>query len=467
MSGKPNEPVRRDWLEASGLLHFFRTLAISVQPAKLAIGLVAIVATGLFGLVLDTVWRVGGAGVENSTIEQFIRARELDVPFQEPEGDQGIFEVWRAHEERSVLGLMASCIPGTSLVAGTPFGALMQTHVIGGPAQQFMRVFYGVWWMMRFHTLFFVVFALGMLIIWSLAGGAICRLAALQFAREEKLTAVAGLTYARRKLLGGFLLAPCIPLVIIGVTSFLMILGGAVLRVWIIGDVIAGLAFPLAIVGGFVISLMLLGLLVGGGLFFPAVAVEGSDAFDAFSRGLSYPFSRAWKWVLYAAILLVYGSVCWVFVNLFTFVMLKVTRGIVSFGTSPFGWWARSDGDNPASKLELLWPMSGPGVLYAWPDWSGLAWYEYISAALIGVSVLIVAGLMWSFLVSFYFSGSTIMYFLLRRDVDGTDLEDVCIEDDEEDFAPTDAAPPGRIGPETAAPAPAPAGGAGATAGES
>jgi hypothetical protein len=301
-----------------------------------------------------------------------------------------------------------------------------------------MRIFYGFWWMMRHHALFFVIFSIGMLAIWSVAGGAICRLAALQFAREEKLTAGAGLAYARSKLFGGFALAPCIPLVIIGVTALLMILGGVVLRLPILGDVIGGLAFPLAIVGGFVISLMLLGLLVGGGLFFPAVAAEGSDAFDAFSRGLSYPFTKPWKWVLYSILLLVYGSICWIFVNLFTFVMLKVTRGIVAFGTAPFGWWLRENGDNPVRKLELLWPMSGAGVLYAWPDWSHLAWYEYASAALIGAFVMIVVGLMWSFLASFFFSGNTVLYFLMRRDVDGTDMEDVCIEDDEDfDSSPT------------------------------
>jgi len=434
MAGEPHGAARRDWLEASGLLHIFRTLGLSVQPAKLAIGLVAIVATGLLGLGLDTLWRLHG-GVDGSAIENFIRAREMGLPYEETGGNWGIFQVWRAHEERTTLALLASCIPGTSLATGTPFGAIMESHAAGGPPRHFMRLFYGVWWMMWHHTYYFLIFALGMLVIWSWAGGALCRLAALQFAREEKLTAVNGLTYARRKLIGGFALAPCIPLIIIGATAFLMMLGGAVLRIPVLGDLVGGVAFPLAIVGGFVIAIMLLGCLVGGGLFCPAVAVEGSDAFDAFSRGLSYPFTKPWKWVLYDILLLVYGSICWVFVNLFTFVMLKVTHSVVAFGTSPFGWWSRGEGENTASKMELLWPMGGAHVLYAWPDWSRLAWYEYMSAALIGVFVLIVVGLMWSFLASFYFSGSTVMYFLLRRDVDGTDLDEVFVDDDEGDEA--------------------------------
>ncbi len=39
--------------------------------------------------------------------------------------------------------------------------------------------------------------------------------------------------------------------------------------------------------------------------------------------------------------------------------------------------------------------------------------------------------MMWSFLASFYFSGCTAVYFLLRRDVDKTDLDDIYIDEDE------------------------------------
>jgi hypothetical protein len=292
---------------------------------------------------------------------------------------------------------------------------------------------YGVCWLGRYHTVYFIIFSLGALLIWSCAGGAICRTAAVHFARDEKLTMMQSLRYAWGKLFGGFFLAPCIPLVFILITALLLVLGGLVLRIPILGDLIAGLAFGLAIFGGFVISILLLGLLVGGSLFFPAVAVEGSDAFDAFSRGLSYPLSKPLKAILYAVIALVFASVCWVFVNLFTFVMLTITRALVGFGTSPFGWLNRGEEGETLSKLDLLWPLTGPNAMYSWPDWGRLGWYEYISAVFIGVYVLMVIGLMWSFLASFYFSGSTVIYYLLRRDVDGTDLDSVYIEEEEED----------------------------------
>ena len=71
----------------------------------------------------------------------------------------------------------------------------------------------------------------------------------------------------------------------------------------------------------------------------------------------------------------------------------------------------------------------------------------YLNAAgnfLIGIWLLIVVGLVAAFLVSFYFSGSTIIYCLLRREVDATDIEDVYLEEDQEELteAPSPEVPP-------------------------
>ncbi len=182
------------------------------------------------------------------------------------------------------------------------------------------------------------------------------------------------------------------------------------------------------------IALLLIGTLVGGHLFWPAVAAEGQDAYDAFSRGLSYAFTKPWKTILYTVIATVYASICWLFVNLFTFLALTLARGIVAWGTSPFGWWRRGTGDAAVAKLDLLWPpLTGFNALYRWPDTANLAWNEYISVFFIAIYVLLVIAMMWSFLASFYFSGCTVVYFLLRRDVDKTDLDDIYIDEEDGD----------------------------------
>ena len=417
-------------MEASGLLHLFRVLGLAVQPAKLGIMLGAIILTFTLGTVLDWFWTANG-GIGKDAVASFI-SRADDGTHEDPEGDLGIFHVWREHERRCVLGLMGSSIPGASVAAGTPVGIYVQTHSAAQPLRNLAAAGLGFWWLFRMHPFYFVLFGAGCLLIWSCAGGAVCRLAAVQFARDEKLGMRQSLTYSRGHLFDGFVLAPCIPLGFIVALMLALALFGAFLRIWFLGDLLGGILFVLPLFGGVAIALLMIGTLVGGHLFWPAVATEGQDAYDAFSRGLSYAFTKPWKTILYAVIATVYASICWLFVNLFTFLALTLARGIVAWGTSPFGWWRRGTGDAAVAKLDLLWPpLTGFNALYRWPDTANLAWNEYISVFFIAIYVLLVIAMMWSFLASFYFSGCTVVYFLLRRDVDKTDLDDIYI--DEED----------------------------------
>jgi len=425
---------RGDWLRASGLPELFRVLGFAVHPAKLGLALAAIIATFIYGGILDRLWVRGG--VPRDAVARYIASCELDTPYEEGSDDWGVFRTWREHEARCILGFLGSSIPGASVATGTPVGSFLEAHSQAHALRNLTGIGYGVFWFMRYHPVFFVLFAAGALAIWSMAGGGICRIAAVQLARDDKLTIKQALLFARQRFFGGFFLAPCIPLVFAAIVMVVMALGGVVLRIPWFGDLFS-IFFIFAIIGGFIVALLLLGLLVGGSLFWPVVAAEGSDAFEAFSRGLQYSFSRPWKAILYLVFATLYASVCWLFVNLFTFFALTITRGVVSWGTSPFGWWSRGGEGAQVSKLELLWPMSGPNALFSWPDCSKLGYLELVSAFFIGVYVLLVIGLMWAFLASFYYSASTVIYFLLRRDVDGTDIGDVFMEGESPEHALT------------------------------
>lgn len=418
-----------NWVEACGIRHIFRTVGLSLHPAKLGIALGAIIATIVFGGVLDWAW-TRGSGIGADAISDYVASREMQRTYVEPTGALGPFAVWREHERQCIVGFLGSAIPGASLAAGTPLGSYIAPPFHVGPLRYLADMAYGGLWMMRVHPFFFLLFGAASLLIWSLGGGAICRIAAVQFARDERLTARQALAYAKDRLIGGFVLAPCIPLVFILIAAVLLVLGGMLLRVPILGDVLMGPLFALAILGGFVVAVLIVGLLIGGGLFWPTVAAEGSDAFDSFSRSLSYPLSRPWKALLYAIIATLLSAISWVCVNLFVYFALTITRAMVGFGTSPLGWWNRGTAEAPVRKLDLLWPLGGPSALYTWPDWSKLSWYEYFSASWIALYVMLVIGLMWAFLATFYFCSSTVLYFLLRRDVDATDLEEVFITDD-------------------------------------
>ncbi len=415
------------WLEASGLVSILRTLGLAIHPAKLGIALASLFLTIVLGGALDWIW-VRAGGVDPSAITRFVSAREQNQAHSEPAGSSGVFDVWLTHERQCVLGFLGSSLPGASLAAGTRLGSYVEAYSNSSPLRNLSGMGQGALWMVLYHPLYALLFGLGSLLIWAWGGGAICRIAAVQFAHDDKLTIQQGIAYAKGKWVGGFVLAPCIPLAFMAITAALMIGGGMLLRLPIFGDLVCGLGFGLAILGGFVVTVLVMGLLLGGSLLWPTVAAEGSDAFDSFSRSFSYPFSKPWKFALYAILSVVYASICWALVSFLAYVALRVTRGIVGFGTMPFGWWNRGDEGTVIRKLDLLWPIGGPHALFAWPDWSRLAWYEYVSALPIALYVLLLIGLVWAFLISFYFSASTVVYFLMRRDVDGTDLDEVHVE---------------------------------------
>ena len=84
-------------------------------------------------------------------------------------------------------------------------------------------------------------------------------------------------------------------------------------------------------------------------------------------------------------------------------------------------------------------------------NFSGLAFSEKIGAFLILFWNMLLVGLLGAFAISFYFSANTIIYYLMRREVDATELDDVYVEESDDDLA--DAAPiaatPAAIAPAT------------------
>jgi len=290
-------------------------------------------------------------------------------------------------------------------------------------------------WMVLEHFWFLLLFSLPTLLIWSLFGGAICRMAALNVARDERISPKTALAFARRKLVS-FFTAPLFPvLLIVGIGVFLF-LGGLVTAVPGIGEILGGVAMGLALLGGFLIAAVVTGAVGGGWLMWPTIAVEGSDSFDAISRSYSYVYARPWRAAFYVAVGTVYGAITYLFTRFFILVVLKASRLFVGFGM----WMADRPGTgNPgATKIDTLWPA---------PSWSdlkpasvpiGMENWDAVGAFLVCIWVTIAVALLCAFLASFFLSGSTIIYYLLRREVDATDVEDVYLEEEEGEEAPFD-----------------------------
>jgi hypothetical protein len=171
---------------------------------------------------------------------------------------------------------------------------------------------------------------------------------------------------------------------------------------------------------------------------YPTVAVEGSDSFDAISRSFSYVFARPWRMLFYTFVAVVYGALTYLFVRFFIWLLLGLTHFFVS-------WWFTKNGD-PATVGQVfphIWPNVGPtpfDTLTYSPHYEQLKWSEDFAAGMISFWVYLVIGLLGAYAISFYFSANTIIYYLMRREVDATELEDVYVEESEDEFADTAAA---------------------------
>jgi hypothetical protein len=295
---------------------------------------------------------------------------------------------------------------------------------------QVNKLMLGMCWFSRYHQVYAGLFILIKLAIMAIVGGAICRMTALQFAREERIGPWRALQYSLGRF-GKFLMAPVFPiLIVLGIMLITWALGyiGAVPG---IGEVLAGICLGLGLVGGFIVALVLVGLVGGFNLMYPTIAVEGSDSFDAISRSFSYVYSRPWRLGFYSFLGAIYGSVCYVFVRLFIFLVLMVIRGSLGY------YSINSDGSSAIiirGKLDAIWSSPTFANLQPEVNWLSLNGTETLGAVFIWIWVALMTGLVLAFVVSFYFSVNTVIYFLMRQRVDATSLEEVFVEEGIEDL---------------------------------
>lgn len=290
----------------------------------------------------------------------------------------------------------------------------------------------GLCWMIWQHPVFAVCFLLPALALWAFFGGAIYRIAALHSAREEKISIGQAMRFSCGKFLS-FFTAPLIPLGIIVVIGLLVSLGSLLGNIPYVGEIIVAVLFFLPIVAGLLIAFLLIGLVGGFPLMYPTVAVEGSDSFDAISRSFSYLFARPWKAGLYALVAVVYGTITYLFVRLFLFLAMLGTHFFVSVGFIGSG---STELGSESDKLDLIWSTPTFTDLTGGHSWLAMDGAEKFAAGVISVWTFLVASLAAAYLLSFFASASTMIYYLLRKGVDATDLDDVYVEESEGEELP-------------------------------
>ncbi len=348
---------------------------------------------------------------------------------------------------------------GSVAPAAVPSGAEFPAQLTAAAAPRSFGVFYwvlmgfsGLAWLITQHWVYALISLAFFLAVWAVLGGAIHRIAALHAAREEKISIMQALGFSISKI-GSFITAPLLPLAIIlfiGLGMSLVSLFGAIPYV---GEVVLGLLFFLALLGGLAMAFLAIGWFFGGALMYPTIAVEGSDSFDAISRSFSYVLSRPWRSALYGLAALVYGAITYLFVRLFIYVAMITVHAFVRLGVFTGGGGLSPNAD----KLDVIWAKPSFNSLWGTFNWQAMDATEKFAAFCIGVFTFLLAAVVVAYLISFFCSSSTIIYLLLRRKVDATDMDDVYVEEPQEPVPPmpteTPAAPTGEPAP-TPAPAP-------------
>lgn len=142
------------------------------------------------------------------------------------------------------------------------------------------------------------------LLVWGLVGGAITRIAALKFTRDEGPGFSYALRHAASKLMS-YSAAPLIALAGASVFAVQLVVLGLLMRFELVA-MLAGIVWPFVLLLGLLMAILLVGALLGWPLMWATVSVEGTDAFDALSRSYAYVYQRPLRllwYVVFAGIL--------------------------------------------------------------------------------------------------------------------------------------------------------------------
>jgi hypothetical protein len=295
------------------------------------------------------------------------------------------------------------------------------------------------------NHLYFTLVLLWTLATWAVFGGAITRMATVQLARKEKISIGEALRFTWARI-ASYFTAPLFPLVFVVAVLILLIVYGWLHMIPIVGDIVVdGLGWPLVLLAGLVMAVILVGLL-GWPLMYATISSEGSDSFDALSRSYSYVYGAPWHYLWNSVVAIAYGAVLVFFVGFMGSLMVYlgkwgVSQGIAAsaerepaylfvYAPTSFGWRQLLLQGSPA--------VDAAGAIDAarYAEYlNGFTWYNKVGAGLVACWLYLIFLAIIGFGYSYFWSASTIIYLLMRRQVDDTELDEIYVEEDESDEA--------------------------------
>jgi hypothetical protein len=411
------------WPEVLPWLNLVTALRLAFNPR-------ALVFAALAWLAVAAGWRMCGAGFEamlapadDSHLAQTL-AKFHQWPWEQLPPLAGWWQIEVLGEDGPLWWWSRSPVVEAHLSLAEPFVGMFNPEITTG------------------EFIFLLICGLWELAVWSLFGGAITRLAAVALAREEILSWNDAAHYAQRKW-ASYFSAPLFPMIGVALVGLPLALFGLLLRSDI-GLVVAGSLWFLVLLAGLFMAVLLVGLFFGFPLMWATISAEGTDAFDALSRSYAYTYQRPLLYVAYSIAAGALGMLGWLVVAVFT-------SAVVDLGAWGVSWCSgeRIAPETLAGLPSLLFDSASVGSL----DADVTSSTGELGLRLIRFWIDLAVTLAMAFVFSYFWTATTAIYFLLRRHVDATEMDEVYVpEEGAHDLPPLEHDASGVVGVPASAP---------------
>lgn len=240
-------------------------------------------------------------------------------------------------------------------------------------------------------------------LVWSIFGTAIARHVALKLVGEDAPGLFASIWYGTQKWLSSF---NAVAFVILGILA--LAVPGAILGLLMRSDIglaVAGAVWPLVLAGAVVLAILAVGVVAGWPLMVGAVGVERGDSFQAISTAFSYLYQRPLHYAFYGLVAAVVA------------IPALAAADVFADATAAFAMWAASFGMGHDRTAAVLRDAAAAGADVPWGARAIGFWMRSLEAVL--------ASFGWGY----FWSIATAAYLLLRRDVDGTECDEVVLDE--------------------------------------
>ncbi|MCB9852549.1 MAG: hypothetical protein H6819_05600 [Phycisphaerales bacterium] len=411
----------------------FRAFGIAIwQPARLALALAGVIASVLLGMGLDAAWPASASPVALHVNDHWVTESGLYRQLADSRAVRStIGEMIVADNRVHASGVFKELLLQVRLTEDRCIAAVFGLNP-GALFAAARDAFMAIAWLVSMHAVFAILYGLGLVVIWGFVGIGICRGVALAVARNDEPS----LREYRQVCKSQWMQAatiPVLPLMVVLASAIALWIFGLVGAIPFVGSLIVGVLFPIAILGGVIMAMAV----ILGALALPlapfGIAAAGSDAGDAIVDSAGFVVKRPVKSLFYYAVAFVVGVIA--FAALKWIVALSLWCGGKALGTTmdlgAASFEAKTADAAAPGMLEAMWiPPSpaGESPFYGTPTDLTLTGTSWLGRHLIRLWLMFTWAVLAAFAVSYFYASAGIAWFLLRRDVDHTDITEVIAE---------------------------------------